>query len=189
MIPKTRLCELACKYGSDKAPQLRAYPVTPEMALPSHAYTPYYDKLFQDFRVQRMLELGIYEGASLRMWRDYFPEADIYGFDNQSEFLIDEGRIKSFLCDSGSADSMMRAMERIGGGMNLIVDDASHRPDDQILAAIVLVPYLAPNGIYIIEDVGHPDVVIPELPFSCEVIEFHENESANDDDRLVIIRR
>ena len=189
MIPMTPLCELAVRYGSDKAPQLRAYPVTPEMALPSHAYTPYYHELFKGFRVERMLEIGIYEGASLRMWRDYFPEADIYGLDNQVEFLINDGKIKSLYCDAGDPDSIQKTMARIGAGLNLIIDDGSHKPADQITAANALVPYLAPGGIYVIEDVGHPDIVIPELEYSCELKEFHVNEMKHDDDRLVVIRR
>jgi hypothetical protein len=191
VIPETPLCTLAIKYGTDKAPQLRTYPVTEGMALPSHAYTPYYHELFKDRResVQRVLEIGIYEWGGLHMWRDYFPNAMIFGFDNQREFLHDEERIKTFYCDASDEKSLLEAIVKIGGKADLIVDDASHVPADQIRAANVLVPYVASGGFYIIEDVGHPRIVSMGMDYSHELVEFRENEMKNDDDRLVVIRR
>lgn len=191
MIPYTPLCELACRYGTDKAPQLRTYPVLPNMALPSHCYTPTYHELFKDRREQvtRVLEIGIYEWGGLRMWRDYFPNAMIFGFDNQREFLHDEERIKTFECDVTDDESIRRAIAKAGGNMDLIVDDASHVPSDQVRAANELMFSLAIDGIYVIEDVGHPQDVLPGLKHWNMMIEFHENEMKNHDDRMVIIRR
>ena len=63
-----------------------------------HGYTRLYETHFASRRptVRRLLEIGVgginswhgYEttegGQSLRMWRDYFPNAEIVGIDNQS---------------------------------------------------------------------------------------------------------
>ena len=79
------LSELAFKYGTDKCPQL------------NHAYTPFYYELLKDKRqsIKKVLEMGIgnrelqkkyfphcVTGASLFMWKDFFPNAQIYGADN-----------------------------------------------------------------------------------------------------------
>lgn len=189
MVPKTLFCEIALKWGTDKAPQLRTYPVTKDMALPSHCYTPTYWELFGHRRdeIKRVLEIGIYQHGT-HFWRECFPNATIYGFDNNPEFLVDEERIKTIYCDVSSEESLLNAITRVGRGLDLIVDDASHVPAHQILAANTLVPFLAPGGYYIIEDVGHPDEVIQGLNYKYELKEFHENEMKNDDDRLIIVR-
>ena len=38
-------------------------------------------------------------GASLRVWRDYFPNAIIYGADIDKDILFAEERIKTFYID------------------------------------------------------------------------------------------
>ena len=85
----TRLCELAEKYGSDKTPSI------------FHGYTPFYDELLKDRDVKRVLEIGIgnvacmnhvkdYKpGASLRMWRDYFPK-NFLRVDNDPGVLFND---------------------------------------------------------------------------------------------------
>src|SRR6185369_15852500 len=113
----TPLCELAQKYGTDKYPW----------------YTPFYDLLLRDRRdsVRRVLEIGIgtpeamshvpnYKpGASLRMWRDYFPNAAIVGIDIVPSVCFRDVRIVTGI----------RIIPEI---YDLIVDDGSHEPEDQI---------------------------------------------------------
>src|SRR3972149_8272692 len=96
----TPLCEIAFKYGTDKCPQI------------SHNYTPVYYKLLKDKKekIRKVLELGIgsrktmqwvpkhYQtGASLLMWRDFFPNAQIYGVDRDPSTIFQAERIKTFL--------------------------------------------------------------------------------------------
>jgi 8-demethyl-8-alpha-L-rhamnosyltetracenomycin-C 2'-O-methyltransferase len=158
---RTPLCELALKHGTDKA----GY----------HEYTRVYYEILKDFKPKVVLEIGIghpgsvrmvdgYKaGASLRMWEEFFPEGDIYGLDNlefvlvndrRVPILINEGRIHSLLADQRSAESLLSAVRKIGKSFDLIVDDGSHFPSDQILSVQTLIPFLAPGGIYIVEDAG-----------------------------------
>lgn len=67
----TTLCELAAKHGTDKL---------------KHGYTPLYHELFTPHRDQQfsLVEIGVLNGASIRMWRDYFPEATIYAVDKSA---------------------------------------------------------------------------------------------------------
>ena len=148
------LCELARKWGTDKA----------------LFYTPFYDSLFSERRldVRKVLELGIgypetmlesvarmgrtayTAGASLFMWEEYFPNAEIIGLDNKPELFINRGRIHSFFVDQEKPETF----DGLGEDFDFIVEDGAHTFDCQLAAAMKLVPRLAGGGIYVIEDVG-----------------------------------
>jgi hypothetical protein len=177
MNPETELCKLAAYYGSDRTP-----------CLGGHAYTPYYFGLFKGLKPKKILEIGIDTGRGLRMWRDYFPEAEIFGLDGDPSLLFDEFRIKTFPCDLGNVDSIIRASDYVGAGIDIAFDDGSHVPQHQVDAARIFMPFMSLGGIYIIEDVRFPNYVMDNLPeFKKEVVEFHVNNPSLDDDRLVVI--
>ena len=161
MSEDTELCKLAVHYMTDKAPRT------------GHAYTPFYHDLLKDRRsAKKVLEIGIDLGRSLFMWRDYFPDATIYGLDWDASRLINEGRIQSYLCNQGDVWQLESAVTWAGSNFDLILDDGSHDPVHQVLTALILVPILAPNGIYIIEDMMRPDLVASQLPYKCEIVPF-----------------
>jgi hypothetical protein len=193
----TELCELAIKHGTDKYPW--------------HHYTEHYHKLFKHRRndVKKVLEIGIGDdamknvipdykpGASLRMWLEYFPNAEVFALDNNPNLLINEGRIHSFFCDQGDPLQLQGVRPNIGGDFDLIVDDGCHVPEVQLLTAKILVPLLAPQGIYVIEDVWpYPSTVgwskepfglhSADIPYPSELIQCGDNP--NSDDHLVVIR-
>jgi len=74
---------LALKYGTDKASDF-------------HNYTEFYDKYFNLDRgnIKNVLEIGVFRGNSLRMWKDYFFNAIIYGIDIDKNCNFTEERIK-----------------------------------------------------------------------------------------------
>jgi hypothetical protein len=149
------LAELARKYRTDKVRD----PANPL----SHDYIPTYEAILAGKSIRRILEIGIgYDhlfhseqkaGASLRMWAECFPEAEVYGLDIRNDTFINEGRIHSFWCDQSMEASLRAAIAKTGGDFDLIVDDGSHLPHDQSMTAKVLLPLLAPGGVYVIEDV------------------------------------
>lgn len=167
----TELCLLAAKYGSDKCPQIK------------HNYTPFYYELLKDKReiVKKVLEMGVgychggravgrqawdrhikrryYRGASLLMWRDFFPKAMIYGGDRDQRAIFEDERIRTFLCDETKIDDLRRVVSNTGSDIDFFVDDASHLPDDQAKLAQDILPMLKKDVIYIIEDIDSPMVV------------------------------
>lgn len=183
----TELCELAKKWGTDKL---------------NHDYTPYYHELFKDRRqtTKKVLEIGIGNaddmgpeyhttGASLFMWEEYFPNADIYALDIDPATLINKGRIHSFQCNQAGEASLKRAATLVGNDFDLIVDDGSHVPRHQNMTARIFVPLLASDGIYIIEDVWWA----PGTQFGPDEFQFkYEQKVFNGrtigDDRLIVIR-
>ena len=68
-LPETELCKIGKKCLTDK---------------PGHGYTKVYYEIMKGFRNNSInfLEIGIYFGASLRMWNNFFPKGKIFGIDN-----------------------------------------------------------------------------------------------------------
>lgn len=182
----TPLCTIAFKYGTDKCPQIK------------HSYTPFYYEIFKDKQrsVKKILELGIghfkgmdknewcfdpglnrkyHRGASLYMWRDFFLNSLIYGADRVKEAIFQDERITTILADERNQSDLEKLIRQTGSDIDIVIDDASHKVDDQIFAAKTLLPLLNKNVIYIIEDVGHTkkikaalgddfDYQIPDIP-------------------------
>lgn len=121
-----------------------------------HNYAMIYEAHFDRMRLtaKKVMELGVWHGGSLRMWRDYFPNAQVYGVEN--DFSQIEGddweRITLMKADGGERDSLADLVSKIGGEFDLIVDDASHKMADQQTALAVLFPHVKPGGFYVVED-------------------------------------
>lgn len=118
----------------------------------THGYLTHYVRYFENYRstVHNVLEIGIKEGASLKMWSDYFPSAMIYGVDRREECCKYLG--PRIVTVHGSQSSM-RFVEKLQDvQFDLIVDDGSHVQFHQQLAMTKLFPLLKEGGVYVIED-------------------------------------
>lgn len=155
------LDELANLYKTDKGTAYDGVSV--------HGYAPIYDKLLSPLREQpiRMLEVGVCmeytKGAhSVRMWRDYFTQAELYTFDivdmswmeTDSEF---SGRVRFFRGDQGDRVSMTSMYESFGSKpFDIILEDGSHTHQHQMISLGHLFHYVLPKGLYILEDISVP---------------------------------
>jgi hypothetical protein len=143
----------------------------------AHSYIEnFYEQALADRHVRHLLEIGIgfadlmtpfvpryIHGCSLRMWEEYFSDAEIYSCDIRPETLVNEGRIHSIVADQSKAEDLAKLLEFAGGGFDVICDDGSHLPQHQIFTAQFFLPAMTHGGIYIIEDVGSPERVMIEL--------------------------
>jgi hypothetical protein len=123
----------------------------------THNYTRYYDEHVGWLRDQRIkiLEIGVSYGGSLLLWKRAFPKARIYGIEIQKtkwrRMLRRQSRIQ--VCVGNAADPVFLREKILPlGRFNMIVDDASHVPEDQLVAFTELWPRVARNGYYVIED-------------------------------------
>lgn len=97
-----------------------------------------------------LLELGIFRGGSARMWERYFSQALIYCVDiNPKCMQYGSQRIKPLIMDLGEVENVERLREI---KPEIIIDDASHFWNHQILALFTLYDALPSGGIYILED-------------------------------------
>lgn len=101
---------------------------------------------------QTILELGIYRGSSLKMWRDYFSLGKVIGADINpqcKEFQDLKNQIYVKIGDLGNI-SFLNELGKCQP--TIILDDASHKWSHQIIALYQLFPMLKNGGIYILED-------------------------------------
>jgi SAM-dependent methyltransferase len=138
----------------------------------THSYTYFYELLFSHCResISRVLECGIgtnFEdvasnmsmtgtpGASLRMWEEYFPNAEVIGVDIDSRVLFSTDRIKTYQLDQTSVESIERFKCEIGNvQFDLIIDDGLHTLEAAKSLFENIFSHLKTNGIYVIEDVS-----------------------------------
>ena len=125
-----------------------------------HRYAEHYETLFAPLRRKKLalLEIGIggYEspdkgGASLRMWRAFFPRGLIVGVDIHDKKPHDEARIKTFKGSQSDQVFLERVVSEIGRP-DIIIDDGSHEYKDIVASYNFLFPKLKPGGYYAIED-------------------------------------
>jgi hypothetical protein len=126
-----------------------------------HFYAQHYQRAFHSLRLEKLniLEIGIggYDnptdgGASLRMWKAYFPNSRIFGIDIHDKSYHDEDRIKTFKGSQIDEDFLRRVAAEIGR-IDIIIDDGSHLNDHVITTFKILFPLLSPDGMYVVEDV------------------------------------
>lgn len=105
---------------------------------------------FRGKRNPKILEIGVLKGASLRMWQSLFPKAIVIGLDIQPtlEAKKDFTVIKGHQADP----TVLHAINLDYGPFDFVVDDGSHAVTDMIATASYLIPFMAPNGLYVIED-------------------------------------
>jgi hypothetical protein len=201
------LTDLALLHGSDKG----GYGSQSSFfTWPHHTYTDLYTRIFSLGRnsVQKIFECGLgtnnpsinsnmttngKPGASLRMWRDYFPNAQVYGADIDSEILFEEERISTFYVDQTSPTSIQIMWEKIGSGdLDIIIDDGLHTYEAGITLFENSIEFLRHGGIYIIEDVAEASVLRFQKYFNeknilVDFIRLNEPSRFMYDNNLVVI--
>lgn len=146
--------ELGKQYGTDKV---------------SHGFVNFYESLFSNIREETklVLELGVLGGASIKMWKDYFPNATIYGMDNEEQSKlpdIKDDRIKLLKMCQLDRNNLNRFFDEIGTPFDIIIDDAGHYHNTQQITFGILFPRLKSKGFYCIEDLhtkNHPNYGLP----------------------------
>jgi demethylmacrocin O-methyltransferase len=138
---------LAQKFGTDKWGT-------------KHRYTPHYEAALRHLRDSEftLLEIGIggysrdgQGGASLRMWRDYFPRASIVGLDLHDKSFVTDDRIHVYQGDQ-SDPSVLHRIVAEHPDLKVVVDDGSHISEHVMATFGLLFPLLPQGGIYAIED-------------------------------------
>ena len=163
-----------------------------------HSYLPVYEKILAPYRetANNVLEIGIFRGHSLLMWEEYFANAVVYGMDcevrphggmaNLTE-MIKSDLHNIIIMD---AENEKEIEKRFGGGkLDVIIEDANHSTEQQLNLYRIWKEYLAPGGIYIIEDVQDLDTdrkLFEDL--GGEVIDLR-NVKGRYDDCLIIFRK
>ena len=111
-----------------------------------------YEKYFSSLKNSKIniLEIGVEGGDSLRIWREYFTNANICGIDiDKKDFKIDNTEI---LQGDQSDKNFLKTLIDKYKNFDIIIDDGSHQAKHIIASFKFLFPHLNNNGIYVIED-------------------------------------
>lgn len=187
---ETELCQLAFKYRTDKCEKIK------------HPYTHFYFDLFnaQKRSIRKLVEIGVglkrpgshsdnRTGASLYMWKDFMPFAQIYGADNDPRAMFRDGRIRTVLCDQTKTEDLENLVKETGSNVDIFIDDGSHQPGDQVSTCKTVLPLLKKDVIYIIEDVADQGIEKRLREFDTAVISLRaSNGRRYPDDKLLIVR-
>lgn len=157
-LQKTNMCDLSTKHGSDKGSR--------------HNYTTFYNLIFESIKLENLIifEVGLgtnnvdvpsnmgslgVPGASLRLWKDYFPNSIIYGADVDKGCLFQEDRIKTFFVDQTNSETIQKMwlenFEKIE--IDILIDDGLHEFNANKNFFDNSIHKLKKNGIYILEDI------------------------------------
>ena len=116
-----------------------------------HRIYPWFLKHFKDGDI-RLLEIGVHETESMRLWPAYFKKVFVHGLDID-EKKFDGPNVKIHQVDQSSEDQLKEFARGIGEQFDIMIDDGSHVPSHQILTLETLWGLLAPGGVYIVEDI------------------------------------
>jgi hypothetical protein len=170
------LARLAVRFGTDKHSR--------------HNYCEVYERLFENYRHKEIsfLELGVFRGSSILMWREWFTKAEIYGVDDGTYLnslpSIDLQKTKIIRADTQKIEvcDLLRWKQ-----FDIIVDDADHHPYSQLKTLWNLWPLLKNGGMYVIEDIQNFESWGSHWKFlNAEVIDQRRNKGTYDSVMIVL---
>lgn len=121
-------------------------------------YFEAYDRFFSKFRGKNItiLEIGVFRGGSLQMWKKYFNTSDnkiqVYGIDIDPECKkLEEDNIEIFIGSQEDREFLRNIKKKIGK-VDILIDDGGHTMDQQIITFEELFDLVDEEGIYLCED-------------------------------------
>jgi cephalosporin hydroxylase len=120
-------------------------------------YLPVYESALPADRPIRMLEIGVFHGGSLQMWRDYLhSESIIVGIDIDpaTKQFDDPARQIHVRIGAQQDAAFLRSVVEEFGPFDVILDDGSHVPSHMVASFRYLFSEgLKPGGAYLVEDI------------------------------------
>lgn len=155
------LNDIGLKHGSDKAT--------------FHKYLDFYEKHLPGREFSgRLLEIGVMDGCSMRMWREYYPNAEIVGIDTGLQWDLKIDGVTLLELD-GTDPKALKPL----GMFDIIIDDGSHYTADQQKSfEHLFYSQLNPGGLYILEDL-HTSYRKKYINSELDSIEYVNNLSFN----------
>ena len=132
-----------------------------------HSYLRHlYEPILNISIPSKLLEIGIFRGASLALWKLALPQCEVIGVDIDTSNiknakaldLLDNNLIKIIDCNAYQSPSTLSSL----GTFDLIIDDGPHTVTTQI-AALAFVKQLSEMGTLVIEDINLRDPEVDQL--------------------------
>lgn len=165
------LTEIGLKYGTDKALD--------------HKFTDIYNNIFTPLRNNELniLEIGIWDGASMKMLKEYFINSNICGIDIDDKTKFIEERINIEICNQAESEHLNKIFNGIE--FDIIIDDGSHIISHQQISLKTLYPRLKQGGIYIVEDL-HTSLYCENTHYNAKDCGYNQS---NDESMLTTLKK
>lgn len=159
----------------------------------AHSYIDhFYEKAFKYYKDKnpKLLEIGIYYGASLFLWKKYFINGSFYGID-----IFNRVKPEYYLQDVNYIIKDAYSSELINSlpNFDIIIDDGSHDLEAQVILLKNYLSKLNKNGILVVEDIQNENnlnILIDNIPdqyiMNYEIFDFRKIKNRSDDILLVI---
>lgn len=152
--PMKTLTEIANEHTCDKGTEWYE----------KHGYTEIYDKYIPERGKVILLEIGVWHGDSVRMWKDYNPELIIDAIDIDEDVLrYIQPDIRSNIFIGNATDKEFLNLILNDAQYDFVIDDGSHTMTDILLSLKILWKRVKSGGIYFIEDLHAPHARRAEL--------------------------
>lgn len=138
-LETNRFKEIGMKYGCDKASR--------------HKYHELYPNIFDKFKNQdiNLFEIGVDQEKSLKIWKEFYPNCNVFGLDIQLE--ISNNDVRVFKGDQSNINDLINVVNQIPK-CDIIIDDGSHVPEHQLKSFYYLFENLLKDGgTYVIENI------------------------------------
>ena len=124
-----------------------------------HSYIPLYQKLLEpiQYSAKNILEIGVASGGSMRLWYDFFKNANIFGCDIvdniKNKKFLEQSRIYLNLYSDAYSDKFVKKILDKNIKFDFLLDDGPHTLESQIKFIKLYTQLLSEKSILIIEDV------------------------------------
>lgn len=145
-----------------------------KMAADRNNYAPAYAALLDGLQPSVVVELGVFQGVSMAMWCDLFPDAHVIGLDLDFDrfeanwpALVGQGAFARSSPDLRTFDAYQPRLGNLSdvSGIDLFVDDGPHTADAIRNVLRLVGPLMADGGVYVVEDFrGAADLLAREFP-------------------------
>ena len=132
-----------------------SYLKSPRVSFKHSTYFEVYDRLFSPWvgRTFTFVEVGVFNGGSLLMWRDYFgPNARIIGVDfNPAAKRLEADGFEIFIGNQADPAFWAEVISAVGP-IDVFLDDGGHTFEQQIVTADSVIPAIRDGGLLVVED-------------------------------------
>ena len=204
---RSYLAQLGSFHGTDKG----GVHDNQHFPWPTHNYADLYDLIFfgrrnsvasvlevgtgsNDEQVKGSMGLSAKPGASLYMWREYFPNAEIFGADIDPKALIFENRITCFEVDQTNLESVRKLASQLPKTLDLIIDDGLHEYQAGVTLFEGLRGLMNDETLYVIEDTHvfdlprYREFFIAQKGLEVSFVEGRRPRGNLSDNRLILVR-
>jgi hypothetical protein len=134
---------------------LQAFTNSPYFSIKHTNYFDIYDKLLSKYvgKDITFVEIGILDGGSLFMWREFFgKDARIIGVElNPEAIKWREHGFEIFIGDQSDPQFWVDFFLEVGD-IHVLLDDGGHRNDQQIVTVKSALPHVLNGGLIVVED-------------------------------------